>query len=160
PKIPIPDVGRPAPNESAAPPPDDTSHQTIAGELLFLGLYDEGAPELLQTPVAKSDYAVALPCARGGCASRTVRFSEPLLRTLPEDYRPELLPLDVAEIFYPFPYRDSLARHATTRAVDPRFTLSIARQETRYNPREKSSSAARGLMQFIASTANQIAAQL
>jgi soluble lytic murein transglycosylase len=160
PKISIPEVGRTAPIESAATPPSDDSHQTIAGELLFLGLYDEGAPELLQTPIAKSDYAISLPCARGGCASRTVKFSEPLLRSLPEDYRPELLPLEVAEIFYPFPYRDSLARHAAPRGVDPRFALSIARQETRYNPREKSVSAARGLMQFIASTANQIAAQL
>jgi len=160
PKMPIPEVGRTAPIESGATPPNDTSHETIAGELLFLGLYDEGAPELLQTPAAKSDYAVALPCARGGCPSRTVKFSEPLLKALPEDYRPELLPPDLAEIFYPFPYRDSLTRHAVTRGVDPRFALSIARQETRYNPREKSSSAARGLMQFISSTANQIAAQL
>lgn len=160
PQIPIPEVGRTAPIETGATPPADASHQTIAGELLFLGLYDEGAPELLQTPIANSDYAIALPCARGGCANRTVKFSEPLLKALPEDYRPELLPLEMAEIFYPFPYRDSLARHATTRGVDPRFALSIARQETRYNPREKSVSAARGLMQFIASTANQIAAQV
>ncbi len=160
PNIPIQDVGRTAPIEAGATPPGDASHQTIAEELLFLGLYDEGAPELLQTPDANSDYDIALPCARGGCPNRTVKFSEPLLRALPEDYRPELLPLEVAEIFYPFPYRDSLARHATTRGVDPRFALSIARQETRYNPREKSVSAARGLMQFIASTANQIAAQL
>jgi soluble lytic murein transglycosylase len=160
PKMPTPEVGRTAPIESGATPPSDADHQTIAGELLFLGLYDEGAPELLQTPAAKSDYATALPCARGGCASRTVKFSEPLLRALPEDYRPELLPPEVAEIFYPFPYRDSLTRHATSRGVDSRFALSIARQETRYNPREKSSSAARGLMQFISSTANQIAAQL
>src|SRR2546427_46822 len=115
----------PCPNCAKAPPaitgaaraPGDASHQTIADDLLFLGLYDEGAPELLQTPAAKSDYAVALPCARGDCASRTVKFSEPLLRSLPEDYRPELLPREVAEIFYPFPYRDSLARHATTRGV-------------------------------------------
>src|SRR5262249_59746465 len=127
PKWPIRELGRTARMEPGATPPDDTSHQTIAGELLFLGLYDEGAPELLQTPAAKSDYAVALPCARGGCASRSVKFSEPLLRSLPEDYRPELLPPDLAEIFYPFPYRDSLTRHAVTRGVDPRFALSIAR---------------------------------
>jgi peptidoglycan lytic transglycosylase len=159
-KIPIQEAGRTVPIESGAATPSEASHQTIAGELLFLGLYDEGAQELLQTPAAKSDYAVALPCARGGCASRTVKFSEPLLRALPEDYRPEMLAPDVAEIFYPFPYRNSLARHAVTRGVDPRFALSIARQETRYNPREKSSSAARGLMQFISSTADQIAVQL
>jgi soluble lytic murein transglycosylase len=159
PKIPVQSVGRTAPLEGGAEP-GDASHQTVAGELLFLGLYDEGAPELLQTASGRSEYAFALPCARGDCASRTVKFSEPLLKALPDDYRPELFPREIAEIFYPFPFRDSLARHATARGVDPRFVLSIARQETRYNPREKSSAAARGLMQFISSTANQIAAQL
>ncbi|HEY7180129.1 MAG TPA: tetratricopeptide repeat protein [Blastocatellia bacterium] len=155
PKIPITQVGRTAPIESG-----EASHQTIAGDLLFLGLYDEGATELLQTPAGKADSVSALPCARGDCASRTVKFSEPLLKALPEDYRPELFPREMAEIFYPYPFRDALARHATARGVDPRFVLSIARQETRYNPREKSSAAARGLMQFISSTANQIASQL
>lgn len=163
PNIRISQVGRTEPIESGEAPPTGDNHQTIADELLFLGLYDEGSLELLQTPIAKSregNYAIAIPCARGDCAHRTIKFSEPLLRALPDDYRPELLPREVAEIFYPFPYRDSLARHATPRGVDPRFALSIARQETRYNPREKSASAARGMMQFIPSTANQIAAQL
>lgn len=163
PNIRILQVGRIEPIESGGAPPTGDSHQTIADELLFLGLYDEGSLELLQTPIVKSregNYAIALPCARGDCAHRTIKFSEPLLRALPDDYRPELLPREVAEIFYPFPYRDSLARHAKLRGVDPRFALSIARQETRYNPREKSASAARGMMQFIPSTANQIAAQL
>jgi len=160
PNIAVAQVGRIAPFESGATAPADPSHQTLAGELLFLGLYDEGAPELLHTPIAKSNNAVALPCARGDCANRTIKFSEPILRALPEDYRPELLPREMAEIFYPFPYRNSLTRHASPRGVDPRFALSIARQETRYNPREKSASAARGMMQFISSTANQMAAQL
>jgi soluble lytic murein transglycosylase len=158
PNIPTSQVGRITPIESGATAPAGTSHQTIADELLFLGLYDEGAPELSQA--SRSSYAVALLCARGDCADRAVKVSEPLLRALPEDYRPELLPREVAEVFYPFPYRSSLSRHAATRGVDPRFALSIARQETRYNPREKSHTAARGMMQFIPSTANQIASQL
>ncbi len=157
------EVGRTAPIESDATPPADTSHQTIAGELLFLGLYDEGSSELLQTPIARSRSgitAIALPCARGDCAHRTVKYSEPILNTLPDDYHLELLPREMAEIFYPYPYRDSLTRHAVSRGVDPRFALSIARQEARYNPLEKSPSAARGMMQFISSTADQIAAQI
>lgn len=163
PNLSAPQVGRAAPIESGATAATGASHQTIASELLFLGLYDEGSAELLQTPAAKSregNYIIALPCARGDCASRTIKFSEPMLRALPEDYRLELLPREVAEIFYPYPYRDSLERHAVARGVDPLFALSIARQETRYNPREKSAAAARGMMQFIPSTANQIAAQL
>ena len=70
------------------------------------------------------------------------------------------LPRETAEIFYPMPFRDSLQRHAKSRGVDPRFVLSIARQESSYNPRVKSNAAARGLMQFISDTSDQIAAQL
>ncbi len=163
PNIPTPQAGRTTPIEEGATAPSDTSHQTIAGELLFLGLYDEGASELAEAATGRSregNYVVAFYCARGDCAHRAIKFSEPMLRALPEDYRPELLPREMAEIFYPYPFRDSLRRHAVSRAVDPRFALSIARQESRYNPREKSQQAARGMMQFIPQTANQMVSQL
>ena len=135
-----------------------TNHQTIAGELLFLGLFDEGAPELAETPASRA--TIAYYCSRGDCAKRSYDFADPLLSALPEDYRLELLPRETAEVMYPMPFRDSLVRHAKPRNVDPRFVLSIARQESSYNPRVKSYAAARGLMQFISSTADQIAAQL
>ncbi len=135
-----------------------TSHQTISSELLFLGLFDEGASELAETPASRA--TIAYYCSRGECAKRSFDFSEPLLNALPEDYRLELLPRETAEVMYPMPFRDSLARHARPRNVDPRFVLSIARQESSYNPRVKSYAAARGLMQFISSTADQIASQL
>jgi soluble lytic murein transglycosylase len=44
--------------------------------------------------------------------------------------------------------------------VDPRFVLSIARQESRFQVEAKSVAAARGMMQFIPATASEIAAQL
>ncbi|MGH9802001.1 MAG: tetratricopeptide repeat protein, partial [Blastocatellia bacterium] len=141
-------AGRVAPlgsNEAAAA---GTSHQAIAGELLFLGLFDEGAPELAETAVSRA--TIAYYCSRGECAKRSYDFGEPLLAALPDDYRLELLPRETAEVIYPMPFRDSLARHAAPRGVDPRFVLSIARQESSYNPRVKSYAAARGLMQFIA----------
>ncbi len=163
PNIQAPPAGRIAQVGAGATMPSGTDHQTIANELFFLGLQDEGAAELAETPFGKSregNYAIAFYCARGECAHRTIKSSEPVLKALPEDYRLELLPLEMAEMFFPFPYRDGLARHAVSRGVDPRFVLSIARQESRYNPREKSSAAARGLMQFIPQTADQIAAQV
>ncbi len=136
----------------------DTSHLTLARELLFLGLYDEGASELAETQPQRT--TLLFYCARGNCANRTVDFSEPILNLLPEDYRLELLTRDWAEMFYPYPFRSALARHALSRGVDPRFVLSIVRQESRYDPKVKSQSAARGMMQFIVLTANRIAAQL
>ncbi|MCI0336952.1 MAG: transglycosylase SLT domain-containing protein, partial [Acidobacteria bacterium] len=158
PNLTIANVARPSPLEAGTAPATGATHQTLASELLFLGLYNEGAAELAETNPSR--VTLVFYCARGNCANRTVEYSEPILNLLPDDYRLELLPRDWAEIFYPFPHRYALARHALTRGIDPRFVLSIVRQESRYDPRVKSASAARGMMQFISLTATQIAAQL
>jgi soluble lytic murein transglycosylase len=150
--------GRAAPLGPGERAPEAATHQNLASELLFLGLFDEGAPELAETNASRA--SVAFYCARGNCAKLAFDSGEPLLNALPDDFRLELLPRETAEIFYPMPFRDSLQRHAVSRGVDPRFVLSIARQESSYNPRVKSPSAARGLTQFIAQTSDQIAAQL
>lgn len=152
-------AGRTAPLPDGAPVATGTNHATIANELLFLGLYDEGASELAAAQTA-SNNTVAYHCARGDCVNYTFRLFEPLLRTIPEDFRLELLPRELAEVFYPFPFRGELNKHAGGRGIDPRFVLSIARQESSYNTRVKSAAAARGMLQFIAPTANQISAQL
>ena len=79
---------------------------------------------------------------------------------MPSDYVIDLAPRELVELLYPVPFRESLLKHATTRNVDPRFVLAIARQESRFQVDAKSVAAARGMMQFIASTANEIATQL
>ncbi len=154
----LPALGASTIDRPSAPDAGSASRQNLAGSLLFLGLYDEGASELTETQASRP--TIAYYCARGECASRTVKYSEPILNSLPEDYQLELLPREWAEVFYPVPFRDALARHAASRNVDPLFVLSIARQETRYETRVKSPAAARGMFQFISSTANRIADQL
>lgn len=143
------------------------STERIADELLFLGLFDEGAGELLASQpdtrgarVGNWPYTLAYYCGRGDCPERTLRFAEPILNTIPRDYRLDLMPRTLAEMFFPFPFRESLLEHTNSRNVDPRFLLAVARQESLYDTAAKSPSAARGLLQFIASTSNQIAAQL
>jgi soluble lytic murein transglycosylase len=89
-----------------------------------------------------------------------VRFVEPLWKTMPADFLLELAPREMVELFYPAPYRRALLEYAPPRGVDPRFALSIMRQESRFRADAKSISAARGLMQFIPSTADIMAAQL
>ncbi|MGH9841233.1 MAG: transglycosylase SLT domain-containing protein [Blastocatellia bacterium] len=158
PGVSVASAGRTFVLDAGAPTAAGTAHQTIANELLFLGLYDEGAPELLAASSLTA--TTAYYCSRGPCAHRTLDYSEPALKRLPEDFRLELLPRTLAEMFYPMPYRDSLNRHAASRGIDPRFVLSIVRQESSYDPKVKSGQAARGMMQFIPSTANQIATQL
>ncbi|MEA2174707.1 MAG: soluble lytic murein transglycosylase [Blastocatellia bacterium] len=191
-------------HESATP----LTHQALADELLFLGLYDEGTPELSvalnanassdskkppplnrnksdqtgaaqdagsppptarPSPVAspssssltrETSYTLAVFFKRGEHANHAVRFAEPLWKTVPADYLLELAPREMVELLYPAPYADALLQNAPQKGVDPRFILAIARQESRFQPEAKSVAAARGLLQFIPSTAQTIAAQL
>ncbi|NJM52834.1 MAG: lytic transglycosylase domain-containing protein [Blastocatellia bacterium] len=150
------------------------THQNLADELLFLGLYDEGTPELetaLREKLSKNTnsladfppetaYTLAVFYKRGNMANRAVAYAEPLWRNVPADYQIELIPREQAELLYPAPYTDSLIKYAPERNVDPRFALSIMRQESRYRADVKSVAAARGLMQFISDTSNKIAVEL
>jgi soluble lytic murein transglycosylase len=177
------------------------THQALADELLFLGLYDEGAPELAvaekafgeagtvdekkpaqdapateqsnsrpaekQTPAPSTAtlsrdaaYTLAILFKRGDNANHAVRYGEPLWKKVPADYLLELAPRELVELLYPAPYSSALLEYAPPRGVDPRFILSIMRQESRFRPEAKSNAAARGLLQFISSTANSTASQL
>jgi soluble lytic murein transglycosylase len=93
-------------------------------------------------------------------AHRAVAFAEPLWRAVPADYEIQLIPNEQAWLLYPAPYADALQKYGPPRDVDPRFLLSIMRQESRYRADVKSYAAARGLMQFISSTSDKIAADL
>ncbi|MBI3652242.1 MAG: transglycosylase SLT domain-containing protein [Acidobacteria bacterium] len=166
----------------------DASNRTLAAELIFLGLYDEGATELrlggfggagvasnssdanapLHTAKALTTftapqsggsvaYSLAVYSNRGDQANHAIDFAEPLFRSVPQDYRLELLPRDLIEMLYPAPYRDALNEYSAKLGVDPRLVLSLARQESRFNPAVKSGAAARGLLQFIAETAEKLA---
>ena len=171
-------LGNATAKDEAAP-----SHQALADELLFLGLYDEGTRELVAAsagrtpariappnntgaaqnrtgPATDFDYTVAAYFLRGEMPYPTVRFAEQVWRSIPSDYLVELAPRQMLDMLYPAPYRNSLLREALPRKLDPRFVLSIARQETRFQADAKSIAAARGLMQFISATATETARQL
>ncbi|MEP7037920.1 MAG: lytic transglycosylase domain-containing protein, partial [Acidobacteriota bacterium] len=146
---------------------NDNHHKILADELLFLGLYDEGTPELdlylRQTQTKITDnlaFTLATFYERGDMANKAVSFIEPFWKIVPADYEIELIPREQLELLYPAPYSNSLLQFAPPKNVDPRFVLSIMRQESRFRPDVKSYAAARGLMQFISTTANQIAQEL
>ncbi len=137
--------------------------ESIAYALFELQLTDEAVPEYLaklESPKTDEAFTAAVLAGRVGLANRAVRFAEPIWKTVPADYVMELAPRQLVELLYPAPFSDSLFKHATPRNVDPKLVLSIARQESRFQIDAKSIAAARGLMQFIPSTANQIAGEL
>lgn len=151
----------------------------LANELLFLGLYDEGAPALADSegkldaraaagasaatsPGVSRDeaYTLAVLFKRGDLAEHAIRYAEPLWKNVPRDLLIGLAPREMMELLYPAPYTSVLNENAAPRGVDPRFVLSIMRQESRFRPDAKSVAAARGLMQFIPATAYKVATQL
>lgn len=146
--------------------PVENRHQAIADELLFLELYDEATPELevsQQNTNPKSGdfaYTLAVFYKRGEMANRAVAYAEPLWRNVPADYQIELMPSNQIELLYPTPYTDSLLQFAPAKNVDPRFILAIMRQESRFRADVKSNAAARGLLQFISTTADRLAIEL
>lgn len=141
--------------------PHGLSHRDLAAELAFLCLYDEAAIELslagFGSAGREAAYSLAVYRNRGDHAHDAVSFAESALSDLPRDFRLELLARDLAELLYPAPYRDALNKVARATGVDPRLILSIARQESRFNPFAKSDASARGLLQFIPETARQFA---
>jgi soluble lytic murein transglycosylase-like protein len=56
---------------------------------------------------------------------------------------------------FPAPYRLEIFRQAKSRALDPRLVLAIMREESRFKPRAKSPSAARGLLQLTIDAAEK-----
>ncbi|HSE37909.1 MAG TPA: transglycosylase SLT domain-containing protein [Blastocatellia bacterium] len=142
----------------------EASHPALAAELMFLGLYDEGVSELADSGIGsnasagRSDaYSMAVYSNRGDQAYRAIAFGESAAKAVPQDFRLELLPRDFVELIYPAPYRDAFDRYAPAAGVDPRLVLSLARQESRFNPSVKSGASARGLLQFIPETAQTLA---
>ena len=147
--------------------------ETIARELLYLGIYDEGTPEMelvlrnsadssksfseLNTNTA---YTLAQFYKRGDMANRAVGYIEPIWKKIPKDYEISLIPRKQLELLYPKPYEKALKKYSAANEVDPRLVLSIMRQESRFQANVKSVAAARGLMQFISTTADAMADEM
>lgn len=62
--------------------------------------------------------------------------------------------------YYPFPYRQTVERHAREHRIDPLLVASIMRVESGFNPRAVSAKGARGLMQLMPETAQWVAEQM
>jgi soluble lytic murein transglycosylase len=154
----------------------EASHQALAAEFMFLGLYDEGVTELADAgipagaaghyttraasmPQSNGDaaYSMAVYSNRGDQAYRAIAFGESAAKSIPQDFQLDLMPRDLVELIYPAPYRDAFDRYSPAAGVDPRLVLSLARQESRFNPSVKSGASARGLLQFIPETAEKLA---
>ena len=76
-------------------------------------------------------------------------------------YRPlSSLPLEIWRMFFPIQYGPLFLSQARKHQVDPYLLVSLARQESIFDPKALSSANARGVMQLLPSTARKISRQL
>jgi soluble lytic murein transglycosylase len=152
------------------PPPEYPRFPLFAAEgetgparvdlLLAMGLFDD-ANDLIQAryplqPLAQG-VARAEALRRGSAARQSIYAAEVVARDdIPGDYLPPLLPRLVRELLYPRYFYDVILAESEKHGADPRLVLSIMREESRFNPRAKSAAAARGLLQFIITTAGEV----
>lgn len=140
---------------------EDDPRIAAAKRLYDFGIYDEAAFLLAEGNANVKDApSLTELFAKSDQAYFAVRTAEPLWKSVPEDYFPELLVGSEARFVYPVPFRRHLLEATSERNIDPRLLLAIMRQESRFRPDVKSSAAARGLMQFIPSTSRDIAREL
>jgi soluble lytic murein transglycosylase len=127
--------------------------------LMAMGLFDETVESIerhypLRPP--RSALTRSLALNHGNASKESIFAIEVLMNSVPRDYVPELLPLTVRQLLYPRYFYDFIGDDSRSYNADPTLVLSIMREESRFNPRAKSEAAARGLLQFIITTARQI----
>ncbi len=121
--------------------------------LVQLGVYSDAAVKLATLP---PDTANAKYFILGDRADKALLMLDPLWSKIPVDVPVALLPHEQLRLQYPVVYRKDLLAAVGKDGVDPRLVLSIMRQESRFAADAWSGAGARGLMQFVSTTATEV----
>lgn len=127
--------------------------------LIAMGLQDEAVPaieERFELRPARQALSRARALNLAGASRESIYAIEIMMKRVPDQFHPELLPELVKRLLYPRYFYAFITADAGRYDADPRLLLSIMREESRFNPRAKSQAAARGLLQFIITTARDI----
>lgn len=131
--------------------------------LLSLGIVEHMSPAVGEHfPVADNSLAMTAShlLAESGQYRQSLRFSEILFDRLPGELPPRFLPLEYRRLLYPMPYQEQIRSSATKTGIDPHLLLAIIREESRFDPLAVSAASARGLTQFVLSTARRYAPRI
>src|SRR4051794_12278247 len=124
-------------------------------QLMAMGLFDEAIdviPQRWPLHPANSALTQALAFNRAGAGRQSIYAAE----VLAKEVGAQKLPRIARELLYPRYFYKYIIDDSKTFAADPVLVLAIMREESRFNPRAKSEAAARGLLQFIITTARDI----
>lgn len=129
--------------------------------LIAMGLADEATQAIEERwPLrpARSALTRSFALNQGGASRPSIYAIEVMMKSVPEDFHPDLLPGLVRQLLYPRYFYAFIAEDAEKYGADPALLLAIMREESRFDPRARSQAAARGLLQFIITTARDIGA--
>lgn len=153
----------PARQPPPAPVPAGPDLNARATLLMAMGLFDEAADQIPRRyglrPMSHA-LTQSLALNYGNASRDSIYAIEVMMAAVPPDFVPDLLPLTVKQLLYPRYFFDVITEDSKRFGADPYLVLSIMREESRFNPRAKSEAAARGLLQFIITTARDIGRQV
>jgi soluble lytic murein transglycosylase len=134
-----------------------------ASLLMAMGLFDEATDDVMKRWALRPPNIAltrSLALNMGNASKESIFAIEVLMKSVPDDYVPELLPETVRVLLYPRYFYNYIVDDSKHFDADPVLVLAIMREESRFNPRAKSEAAARGLLQFIITTARDIGQQV
>lgn len=138
------------------PEVDPSDHPSL---LMAMGLHDD-AVETIRERWDLRPERDALTRSRAmylaGSSRESIYAIEILMRSVPDDFAFALLPPPVQQLLYPRYFHGFIVEDAKRHDADPVLLLSLMREESRFDPRARSQAAARGLLQFIITTARDI----
>jgi soluble lytic murein transglycosylase-like protein len=127
--------------------------------LMAMGLFDETVPAIESRwglwP-ARAALTRSLALNEAGAAKASIYAVEVMMNRVPDGFGYELLPQTVRDLLYPRYFAEYVEEDSKKYDVDPALVFAIMREESRFDPRAKSQVAARGLLQFIITTARDI----
>jgi soluble lytic murein transglycosylase len=139
----------------------ETARMTRADDLEILGLADFAVRELNQALAAaptspKLNLRLAQLYSRRG---DNLQATLVLRRAYPDlfSYRDSDLPREAWEIFFPLKWWAAIKEESHRYGLDPYVAAGLIRQESVFNPNAISRVGARGLMQLMSATGQQIA---
>ena len=141
---------------------DDLPPGADAERLARIGRYDLAARVLKKRDTERLGYYYhkAGWFLEAGWLHDSISHAEILLQSYPRWMPYELLPQQIQKLSFPKGFSNIVHEKASTYEVDPYLLLAIIREESRFNADAKSWASARGLMQFIPSTAKSIAGEI
>jgi len=138
--------------------------RTRSGELSYLGFFGDAAKEMDAARGGRlvsieTLYTIADHYHRGGLPYLAMRRAESLGGLVPRDFVFELLPQRMRELLYPVHYRD-IVESCAPQDLDRALLYALIREESRFDARAHSPAGARGLLQFIPSTASFVVREM